>query len=169
MGGFPLRKIGRAIGDFLKGADMVLLLLCIVTTIFGIVIISSATESEGSARYVMVQSVALVLGILIYVVLSAGGCGHHRRTARDSSDFFPALHRLPQVLGHLRRDRQPKLAGYPAPAHERPARRGVQNLLYHHPGQEHERLAKPPLLSDHHRQAGAFDGGVFPGDRLRLQ
>ena len=70
MGGFPLRKIGRAIGDFLKGADMVLLLLCIVTTIFGIVIISSATESEGSARYVMVQSVALVLGILIYVVLT---------------------------------------------------------------------------------------------------
>ena len=70
MGGFPLRKIGRAIGDFLKGADMVLLLLCIVTTIFGIVIISSATESEGSARYVMVQSFALVLGILIYVVLT---------------------------------------------------------------------------------------------------
>ena len=70
MGGFPLRKIGRAIGDFFKGADMVLLLLCIVTTIFGIVIISSATESEGSARYVMVQSVALVLGILIYVVLT---------------------------------------------------------------------------------------------------
>ena len=65
-----MRKIGRAIGDFLKGADMVLLLLCIVTTIFGIVIISSATESEGSARYVMVQSVALVLGILIYVVLT---------------------------------------------------------------------------------------------------
>ena len=65
-----MRKIGRAIGDFFKGADMVLLLLCIVTTIFGIVIISSATESEGSARYVMVQSVALVLGILIYVVLT---------------------------------------------------------------------------------------------------
>ena len=65
-----MRYIGRAISDFLKGADMVLLLLCTVTTIFGIVVISSATESEGSARYVMVQSVALVLGILIYVVLT---------------------------------------------------------------------------------------------------
>ncbi len=65
-----MRYIGRAIGDFFKKADMALLLLCIITTIFGIVIISSATRYDGSARYVMVQSVALILGIVIYVLLT---------------------------------------------------------------------------------------------------
>lgn len=65
-----MRSIGRAISDFFKKADIVLLLLCIVTTIFGIVVISSATAAMGSSRYVMVQSVALVLGIGIYVLLT---------------------------------------------------------------------------------------------------
>lgn len=65
-----MKTIGRAIGDFIKKADMVLLLLCIVTTIFGIVAISSATNYYGSSRYVSVQSAALVLGIVIYVLLT---------------------------------------------------------------------------------------------------
>lgn len=65
-----LRYIGRAIGDFIKKADMVLLLLCIVTTIFGIVAISSATNYEGSARFIKVQTLALLLGIGIYVLLT---------------------------------------------------------------------------------------------------
>ena len=65
-----MRSVGRAISDFLKKADMVLLLLCIVTTIFGIVVISSATASMGSSRFVMVQTVALLLGIGIYIVLT---------------------------------------------------------------------------------------------------
>ena len=56
-----MQYIGRAIGAFFKKADMLLLLLCIIATIFGIVAISSATRVEGSTRYVMVQSVALVL------------------------------------------------------------------------------------------------------------
>lgn len=58
------------IGDFIKKADMVLLLLCTVTTIFGIVIISSSTAALGSSRYVMVQTLALVLGIAMYVLLT---------------------------------------------------------------------------------------------------
>ena len=57
-----MQYIGRAIGVFFKKADMLLLLLCTVTTIFGIVVISSATQVEGSARYVGIQAVALVLG-----------------------------------------------------------------------------------------------------------
>lgn len=65
-----MRELGRAIGDFVKKADMVLLLLCILTTIFGIVIISSATSYDGNRSYIMVQSVALVLGIGIYVLLT---------------------------------------------------------------------------------------------------
>lgn len=65
-----MHSIGRAISDFLKKADMVLLLLCIVTTIFGIVIISSATAAMGDSRYVAIQTTALILGVIIYVVLT---------------------------------------------------------------------------------------------------
>ena len=49
---------------------MVLLFLCTVTTIFGIVVISSATATEGSSSYIMVQTIALLLGIVIYAVLT---------------------------------------------------------------------------------------------------
>ncbi len=65
-----MHTIGRAISDFFKKADIVLLLLCTVATIFGIVAISSATAAQGSSRFVAVQTVALLLGILIYVVLT---------------------------------------------------------------------------------------------------
>ncbi len=63
-------SVGRTIGDFVKKADMVLLMLCIIATIFGIVVISSATAAMGSSRYVTVQTAALVLGVLIYIVLT---------------------------------------------------------------------------------------------------
>lgn len=62
--------LSRLIGDFFKKADILLLLLCTVTTIFGIVIISSATASMGSSSFVSVQTFALILGILIYAVLT---------------------------------------------------------------------------------------------------
>ena len=65
-----LKTLGRMIGDFVKKADMLLLLLCTVATIFGIVMISSATNNEGSASYVRIQTIALLLGILVYIVLT---------------------------------------------------------------------------------------------------
>lgn len=65
-----MRYIGRLISDFVKKADMVLLLLCTVTTIFGIVVISSATATISNGRHVTVQSFALLLGIIIYIVLT---------------------------------------------------------------------------------------------------
>lgn len=65
-----MSRISRMIGDFLKKADIVLLLLCIVTTIFGIVCVSSATAAVGNSRYVMFQTAALVIGIVVYVLLT---------------------------------------------------------------------------------------------------
>lgn len=65
-----MREIFRAVREFCKKADMILLALCVTATIFGIVIISSATNYIGSARYVRTQSFALILGILVYVVLT---------------------------------------------------------------------------------------------------
>ena len=65
-----MNEIRRWIGDYFKKADLVLLLLCIVTTIFGIVCISSATAAVGNTRFVSIQTAALILGIAIYILLT---------------------------------------------------------------------------------------------------
>lgn len=69
-GGVPVQSIFRAIGEFIKKADMLLLSLCITATVYGIVIISSATNYAGNGRYVLIQLVALLLGIALYVLFT---------------------------------------------------------------------------------------------------
>ena len=65
-----MREIFRAIREFVRKADMILLALCVTATVFGIVVITSATNYGGSARYVRTQTLALILGIAVYVVLT---------------------------------------------------------------------------------------------------
>lgn len=66
-----MKKYLPFIKDFFKRADMLLFTLCIVSSIFGIVVISSATASYGNpAKYVFVQSLALILGIFLFVLLT---------------------------------------------------------------------------------------------------
>jgi len=54
----------------LKG-DWFLLLLCVVTTVFGILVVASATNYLESYRYITLQIVAAVLGILLYALISS--------------------------------------------------------------------------------------------------
>ena len=65
-----MRKVWNGITEFYKRGDLLLLFLCVVTTIFGIVMIASATRYSGSSRYLVVQSASLLLGILIYIAMS---------------------------------------------------------------------------------------------------
>ncbi len=65
--GYYFRKLSEA---FRKG-DLLLLLLCVVTTAFGCLIIASTTDYMGSLRQVIVQIAAALLGILLYVVVSS--------------------------------------------------------------------------------------------------
>lgn len=55
---------------FFKKADLFLLALCTIATLFGIVVISSTTAYMGASRYVLIQSAALVIGIFLYVLFS---------------------------------------------------------------------------------------------------
>ena len=55
---------------FLTRADILLFLLCLASSILGIVIISSATKSYGSASYVYVQIAALIIGVILYFVFT---------------------------------------------------------------------------------------------------
>ncbi len=65
-----MSKIAQAIRDFFHKGDMLLLLLCSLATVFGIIIISSATNYFGNSRYVLVQSFALLLGVGIYFLFT---------------------------------------------------------------------------------------------------
>ncbi len=65
--------MGKVIGyikSFFKKGDTLLLSLCVTATVFGIVMIASATNYRGSGRFVIIQSMALLLGMLIYFVMT---------------------------------------------------------------------------------------------------
>ena len=58
--------------DFVKRADMTLFSLCMIWSLFGLVVIASATASYdgGSFKYVVVQLLALIIGIVLFVLLT---------------------------------------------------------------------------------------------------
>ncbi len=60
--------------DFSQKADWVLLILCLVTAGFGLIVIASATNApkfEGNARYIIIQLVAIGLGVLMFALVSS--------------------------------------------------------------------------------------------------
>ncbi len=66
-----MRQILQGFRNAFRRCDKVLLLLCLVTTAFGCLMISSATNAVGSMRYVVIQLLAALLGVLAYVVISS--------------------------------------------------------------------------------------------------
>lgn len=65
-----MSKIAGYVKSFFKKGDLLLLFLCVTATVFGIVMIASATNYRGNTRFVVIQSVALLLGVLIYMVVT---------------------------------------------------------------------------------------------------
>lgn len=65
-----MQNFFRIVREFVRKADMLLLTLCVMATVYGVVIISSATNYLGNARYIRTQLLALLLGIICYVVLT---------------------------------------------------------------------------------------------------
>ena len=60
--------------SFPKKGDWVLLLLALITSAFGCVVIASATSADkfgSNARYIIIQLVATLLGVLMYAVMSS--------------------------------------------------------------------------------------------------
>lgn len=53
-----------------EGADIKLLFAVIISVIFGIVMINSATMSMGSAKYVLVQSLAFIIGLVAALIIT---------------------------------------------------------------------------------------------------
>ena len=61
------------LGDLIRQSDLVLFVLCSLATIYGMVLILSATHTvyNGTLRYVLVQGMGYVLGSVFYFLLSS--------------------------------------------------------------------------------------------------
>lgn len=66
-----MKKFSPYIKDFLKRADTTLLILCLISSIFGIVVITSASASlQGAARYPIVQIASLLIGLGLFILFT---------------------------------------------------------------------------------------------------
>lgn len=66
-----MRQYLHELKNFFRKGDMVLLLLCLITNTFGVIMISSATNHRGSLRYIIIQIAAALLGVLCYMLVSS--------------------------------------------------------------------------------------------------
>lgn len=69
-----MRYFLEEIKDFRKKGDMVLLILCLIVAGFGLVCIASATSAakfEGNFRYIALQSLAIMMGVVAYILISS--------------------------------------------------------------------------------------------------
>jgi len=66
-------KLGKGgfLGDMIRASDTLLLTLCTAATLYGMVLIASATNFRGTMRYVVVQGVGLAIGIVLYFFFSS--------------------------------------------------------------------------------------------------
>ncbi len=67
-----VNRLKSILADFFQQADLVLLGLCCVSTLYGLVLIFSATQFMETKviRYVGVQSAAMVIGVCAYIFMS---------------------------------------------------------------------------------------------------
>ncbi len=67
-----MQNLKKEIGRYVRTTDYFLLVLALLCSAFGLVLIYSATHSMngGSTRYIVIQSIAIVLGLIGFVVLS---------------------------------------------------------------------------------------------------
>ena len=65
-----LRHIRDLFNDVLRQADLLLLALCCGASLFGILMVTSATRYMHTNRYMLVQTVSLLIGVVLYLVVS---------------------------------------------------------------------------------------------------
>ena len=66
-----MRRVLQSIWNVFRKGDLILLLLCVVTSAFGCLCIASATNHHETLRYVIIQAAAIILGVICYVGVSA--------------------------------------------------------------------------------------------------
>ena len=64
-------RLRETLHDATRQTDGVLLALCTVSTLYGMVLIASATYFRGTLKYVAVQGLGLLIGLVLYFFLSS--------------------------------------------------------------------------------------------------
>lgn len=70
-GGDTMRQFFLEIKSFWRKGDLILLLLCVLTSAFGCLMVASTKNYAGSTRFVIIQALAVVLGIFLYILVSS--------------------------------------------------------------------------------------------------
>ena len=65
-----MNRISGALRDALRQTDAVLLSLCTASTLYGMLLIASATYFRNTLKYVAVQGLGLLIGLALYFLLS---------------------------------------------------------------------------------------------------
>ena len=67
-----MKKLLPLLRDFVRRADMFLFTMSVICAVYGIIVIASATQSyaNGSAQYVIVQTLSLGLGVLLFIAMT---------------------------------------------------------------------------------------------------
>lgn len=76
-----LKSVKNTILDIIRQADLLLLALCTVTSLFGVVMIYSATRYQGGLKCVIIQLCGLALGIVLYLWCHGGPDGDQQKVA----------------------------------------------------------------------------------------
>lgn len=70
-GGGRLSDFARELKSFFRKGDMILLLLCLSISAFGCIIIASTNNYRGFTRYLVIQILAIILGVLFFAITSS--------------------------------------------------------------------------------------------------
>lgn len=65
-----MSAIFSALAEFRKKGDILLLALCLASSGFGLALIYSATRYTGKERFIIVQALAVVIGVFIYILMT---------------------------------------------------------------------------------------------------
>ena len=63
------QNVPQAVKTYLRTADMLLLVLSLAASGLGLVLIFSATRSFDTNRYVLVQALAVFLGLIGFIIV----------------------------------------------------------------------------------------------------
>ena len=69
-----MREYWQELKNFFRKGDLVLLMICLATSCFGFVVISSvtnATKFGTDTRYLPVQIISTIIGVLAYILVSS--------------------------------------------------------------------------------------------------
>lgn len=66
-----MKRFANRLLEIFKKGDMILLALCVASSVFGIVMIYAATYTEGNTRMIIIQTASLCAGILVYLGMTA--------------------------------------------------------------------------------------------------